>query len=923
MRQQAPHRLIYKLHTKQLKRANWNLELPLERAMRECPDCVVAINDSQALRFIDEINGAEDIHGKINHIKRSIKAEKKKPRSRETKVVIKRLYAVLYELQFQKDYICIIMDSNRDYDRANQGFSINGIRYRRFLGTNGGIKNSTVVYVNESVYPELKRRLDNGRNENKPIVPAKLEAYQALICSGSTPIPEPHGVIVVKDCITRFTENVILIDDSNEGEPKLTYEDDYTFEHNNSDGYGFMTPEYSRKVNGWLNGDDEHTLSGFNSRGSWLKGMVYTFDFVEFAEKVAGSYIVTDVWGQPRDVRDAEIILTESMLKLWDSYDSWEDYKENCDKNGYRLCAAKTTPDRLENVRDTNYQYLQDISLTDSDIEELCGQTFDEINGVLGMDYRKALTFMSGFSLTDDSFDLQSFNPAIQALMIEPMLLNDSYVRKRIWNMIERRVTMAKRGAIRVNGNYAMISGDPYALCQSMFGLEVTGLLRAGEVYHKYWIDKGSDEILCFRSPMTCANNIRKMRLRKTEDVLHWYRYITTVLIYNAWDSSCEAMNGSDFDGDSNMCTDDAVLLRRVRNLPTIVCMQRKSEKKAQITEEDIIASNKLAFNDDIGIVTNYVTSMIERRGGFREDSQEYATLTYRIMCGQHFQQGCIDRIKGVIVKPMPSYWYSYRDCIGRDTDNDDVKRQKRFNRKIVASEKPYFMCYVYPGLRSQYNTYIRNSRNKLIRLFHKYGIDTIEALRGHKRKTKQMADFMKYYDSHMVVGNNPCTVNRICWFAEKQFPNLSGVNAPSAGFDYNLLKCGADYSRKLYNDIFAVYMDYKEQAGKRAVAASVEKTNKDIDHDAKEVFYQWFSKKYFEVCPDEKMLCDILLDICYQTETEKAFVWEICGDVIVRNLLSKHNGVVNYPCAAEDGGCTFEYAGHKMTMRSKVVNCD
>lgn len=208
MEQKSCLKMIYKIHSKQLKKANWNLTMPLETAMSDYPEIIVSLNDSQLLRFIDELNGVTEVDEKIREIKKKIKYEKKRPRTRETKVNIKNLYRNLYELQFKKDYVCVVMDSNSDYDRANQGFSINGIRFRRFLGTNGGIKNSTIVYVNADLYPELKRRLDNGRDMTKPLVPAKLEAYQALVCSGSTPLPPPKGFIVVNDCITHFKEAI-------------------------------------------------------------------------------------------------------------------------------------------------------------------------------------------------------------------------------------------------------------------------------------------------------------------------------------------------------------------------------------------------------------------------------------------------------------------------------------------------------------------------------------------------------------------------------------------------------------------------------------------------------------------------------------------------------------------------------------------
>ena len=547
MEQKCCLRYVYKIHSKQLKRANWNLTLPLQFALSNYPESVVALNDSQLIRFIDELNGTGEIEPKVKHLQHIIKSEKKKNRSGDSRQKIRSAYEKLYDLQFLPDYVCIIMDSGKDYDRANQGFIINGISFRRFLGTNGGVKNSTIVYVNSKLYPELKRRLDNGRKMDVPLVPAKLEAYQALVCSGSTPLPMPKGFIVVKDCITHFKDHVILLNDETPGEPIMSEESDYEIEHNDSDGYGLMLPSYSRTVNQYLTGSSD-TIAGMNARYAWTKGMVYTFDFVEFAEKVAGTYEVEDVWGHKRDVRDAEVILTESMLKLWNCYDSWEDYQKNCEENQYQFSTTKITPEKLESVRNMNYQFLQSFNFSDDELKELCQPTVDEISGVMGLDHRKSILFLSGYGLNDDTALGDDIDCCAKALMACPDMINDPFVRNKIWNMISKRIELAKRGGIKVNANFAMISGDPYALCQNIFGLEVTGLLKAGEVYHKYWIDKGSDKIVCFRAPMTCYNNIKKLRLNKDSPAAHWFTYMNTVVVLNAFDTTCEAMNGADKD---------------------------------------------------------------------------------------------------------------------------------------------------------------------------------------------------------------------------------------------------------------------------------------------------------------------------------------------------------------------------------------
>lgn len=887
--------------------------------MTDLPETVVSLNDSQLLRFIDELNGVVDVDNKIKSIQRKIRMEKKKPKSRETRIIIKNLYDALYSLQFQKDYVCVIMDSNKDYDRANLGFSINGIEYKRFLGTNGGIKNSTIVYVNAKIYPELKKRLDNGRNKEVPLVPAKLEAYQALICSGSTPIPDPKGIIVVKDCITHFKDNVIMINDEEDGEPVMTKIDDYEIEHNDSDGYGLMLPSYSRKVNEYLTGDGENTISGMNTRYAWTKGMVYTFDFIEFAEKVAGTYEVIDVWGDKRDIRDAEVILTESMLKLWSSYGSWEQFYRNCQENHYQFSTTKITPQTLESVRNTNYQFLQSYQFTDDELQKLCQPTIDEITGVLGMDYRKSLVFLTGFGLNEDNVYSDNFDYCVRALMIDERMINDPFIRRKIWNMITKRIQMAKRGAIKVNANFAMISGDPYALCQSIFGLEINGLLKSGEVYHKYWIDKGSDELACFRAPMTCHNNIRRMKLNRSDVAAHWYKYISTAAILNCWDTACDAMNGADKDGDTNMDTDNPIIVRNTLNSPTIVCVQRKAEKKV-VDDSDIIQANKLAFNDDIGIVTNHVTSMIEVQAGFEPGTIEYETLAYRIMCGQLYQQNTIDRSKGIIAKPMPAYWYNIRDNIVKDDDDEETAERKNFNRKITAANKPYFMTYVYPALRTQNNTYNTNSDNGALMRFGSYGIRSIEDLYNYEPKTKEMTECLRLHEQ--MVGCNPCVVNKICWIFEKAFNGYLSKKYKQPEFDYNILKCNVEYSKKNYDDIFAIYNDYQKRLDAFQKKIRLEKIDTFDCWQQRKIFVDRFKKECETICSNESELCDIVLDICYKAEKTKQFAWDICGDVILNNLLKNKGGIIHFPQLV-DGKGEFEYCGENFVMCEKVIGSD
>ena len=267
----------------------------------------------------------------------------------------------------------------------------------------------------------------------------------------------------------------------------------------------------------------------------------------------------------------------------------------------------------------------------------------------------------------------------------------------------------------------------------------------------------------------------------------------------------------------------------------------------------------------------------------------------------------------------MPTYWYSYRDCVVRDGDNEETKAYKDFNRRIVASEKPYFMMYVYPALRSKYNEYIRSNKYKAIRMFMDDNILSIDDIENHEPKTEAMISFLKHYEKHMVVGNNPCVVNRICWLAENEFPSFSGTSARKAPFDYEILKSDVGYSSHTYNEIYRLYLEFKKRFADKVKGISGDKSEKNVDYDNKSVFFEWYKKECSEICTNEKELCNILLDICYQSEGSKNLVWEVCGDVIVDNLLSRNENTFNYPMLASERS-EFSFAGNEMRVGTKEV---
>lgn len=661
---------VLKINTGYLSKHNWHLTLKLNE-IRKQSQLVVSLGSSQVLRWIEQFQGRQNNDTEATLIKQEIKQIKKQENSIENKKRINDLYNRLYEKQFQQDYLMLVMDSPKDYRYVcEHGFSITidyghkteNVKYKRFLGTAGSIKKSTIIFVNEEIYDRLMVKINNGRyipeidqygnpieptkeyngkKLNYKFIPAKINAYFALQCSASISVPWPR-IIVVNDVETKFNDIVRLVKDTGGEEnpewPSVSEDIEMEIKINTCDGMGFISPEMSAKWAEALNEGSE-PLSGFNTRCAFLKGMVLTVNFQQFAKEIAHTYTIVDAWGDKRDIRDADVILTVSMLKLWDSYAGYEDYYSNCMKNGYEFCIAKSTPHKLRNVHTTNYQYLQDFTLTDEQIDRLIEPTVSKIKECLGLDWRKLILYMCGTGLDEKS--VLHMEPMCKAIMANPELIKDPYVRSKVSRMIQKRIRTAKIGVLDVEGDYAIAGNDPYSLLQSMFGLEVTGLLKRGECYHKYWSDKGANEICIFRAPMTSIENVCKLNVVTNPEMEKWYKYIKTCILLNSWDTTAMRCNGEDFDSDANFCTNNKVLLEAFEYKTTLMCVQDSMPKKIP-TEEDYIKSDINGFGDSIGSVTNKATNMISLREQFDKNSEEYKRLTYRISTMMNYQQNAI-----------------------------------------------------------------------------------------------------------------------------------------------------------------------------------------------------------------------------------------------------------------------------------------
>lgn len=521
---------------------------------------VIALADSQMLRSIRDIRKRTVDRNKLERLYAEKKLlQKRCEKRRHCEAYVERLKWIkdkINRTMFVPDYITVVMEHPKHYERIfENGIYINGQKYERFSCSAGQARVSTVVLCNSEIVPELERRLNNGRDMTKKIAPSKFNAYFGLAGSATKEVSEPRFA-VVKDFTNKVNFMANFVTEMDWSIDDEVDQREVEVEMNRTDGMGLISPALSKKWADELGLD--YVPSQWIIRQSFLKGMVCTFDFHQFCEEVNdGNYCIDTIYRDANgesvgvDLRNVDMIVSESQFKLWDSWPSVERYVECCHENKLTWAVAQYSPKELKRTLTLNYQFLQTLDLGKREVEEVCEQFVDWISGVSFKDRAYMLLFLLGVESTKESierFIKSSDKWWIKALAVNGNVQNDPFIRRKIRELIVKRVQNAAVGEIFVDGNFQVLVSDPVCFIQHVCGLEPSGLLNEGEIYSHFWNERGITEVNTARSPQTyrCENLV--MKLVKNEETEKWYKYCNQGVITNWRGHEVVNWGGADFD---------------------------------------------------------------------------------------------------------------------------------------------------------------------------------------------------------------------------------------------------------------------------------------------------------------------------------------------------------------------------------------
>ncbi len=379
-----------------------------------------------------------------------------------------------------------------------------------FDKSNSMARTCRITFIDKGIKDELDKRLLLGFDFNKiDLVLSKYYAYRGLYLTSAHRVPLDKQLVLNEETV------IVIPDDSNyvlarnaEGIPakhtifkdidtkvdngilwKLGEVKESSVKINPFDGEGLVSLKYAGLINERLGKygykkkkltDDGEKIKGastYQIRMPFTKGVLHSVDFNSFISEYVteeNSVMITDVFGIQRDIRKAEIILTESMFKcfkwiknIWQKEghsltredDLMKFYFGQMHKYDHSLYVGNTDLSLSNvNVIKMNYQFLNTLDMPAEDFDSLIMKHSSQAGNV------RELFLRDADDMSEDATEDSRVSVWQKALSKNMSLLDDVKIKGLIKGTEETLMVDCAGGKIRVDGECRFLSCDLLAL---------------------------------------------------------------------------------------------------------------------------------------------------------------------------------------------------------------------------------------------------------------------------------------------------------------------------------------------------------------------------------------------------------------------------------------------------------------------------
>ena len=369
----------------------------------------------------------------------------------------------------------------------------------------GKAKKGSCMFIRDRLYNKAKNFLYMGikiPKNNAPIV--EVSAYAPLVSSTiiDTIKINPANILILKDIDRGFQTNVISVETDDNKHCLTKYIEDYTLKNTLFDGQALIDsrifPDYG---NGYV-----------LLRHHFCKMAAFSTNIQLFFRDYFGddydTAVVYDMFGNPHNAKDIELITTDNAMKWLKfniSYDYW------CDKvceNDCRFGVVKTAHEsKLGDVQRMSYQMVN--SLDNSIMSNVVQKSVDYVN-LLKTDDNEFLKYLRKNSNFSNDYDV-----LVALCEQDPEFVRCEYFRKRKEYIIRTYVLNMKSGKIIQNAENLVIVGSPYAMLlyaatgnESSVDNDTTFFTEPGTIQCYTERFNSGEYLAFFRSPFNSRNNL-------------------------------------------------------------------------------------------------------------------------------------------------------------------------------------------------------------------------------------------------------------------------------------------------------------------------------------------------------------------------------------------------------------------------------
>ena len=220
-----------------------------------------------------------------------------------------------------------------------------------------------------------------------------------------------------------------------------------------------------------------------------------------------------------------------------------------------------------------------------------------------------------------------------------------------------------------------------------------------------------------------------------------------------------------------------------------------------------------------------------------------------------------------------------------------------------MVTKRPYFMRYLYSDYNKKYQ---KNVENFNVYCISKYGYD-IDELKNCKYQTEETIKSLKDFEMLSPLIDNDSTMNLLCHYMEEQIQEIKAYRKNKFAH-YELMMSDTDKEKasEYIDQLIPYYNRFLQIRAKDVIEQD------EIDYAIYGIDINSLKLSMIKnISSNEDDLCNacILLVYSIHPNYKKDFVWDLFGDIIIKNIINNTDGIAHMPIKDENGKIEYLYS--------------